>query len=173
MTANVHATDQPYGWTISSSPTDPFANSMAPTGAVATAYLWLACCQLPAGLQQGMAAAEFTLQATGPVVLATTPANNFLNAGGATNLLLAVGGCPCGPVVAANVLILALPGSICIVESPTGTKGTVDCQPDPALWGMDWIGLDLGGGPCGKGQICQKPVSVESASWGQIKGIYR
>lgn len=97
------------------------------------------------------------------LVLATTPVNGFLNAGGTTNLLLAVGGCPPGPVVAANLLTLSLPGSICLAPSAqNGVKGTVDCSPNPQLWSIDWRGLEL-----------LPPVSVEPTTWGSVKQRYR
>jgi hypothetical protein len=174
LATSAFASNEPYGWTISASPTDPFQNTATPTFGVTTYYLWLACCDLPDPLQDGMSAAEMDLVATGSTLLATITQNNFLNAGGTSNLLLAVGGCPCGPVVAANLLVTSLPGNICIAPSAAnGILGAVDCAPAPSLHGIDWVGLDLGGGACGMGLICEKPVSLEATNWGTIKGLYR
>jgi len=146
------AGESPYEWTISASATDPFVNTAAATGGLATYYLWLACCE--EAQVDGMTAAEFDLVASGPAHLATIPQNGFLNAGGTSNLLLAVGGCPCGPLLAADLLVLALPGTISFAPSAaTGTKGTVDCDPNPALHPIDWVGIGIGVDPPGKGTV--------------------
>jgi hypothetical protein len=163
----------PYAWTISASATSPFVNTTSPTGGVATYRLWLNCADLPGSLQDGMAAAEFAVVSVGVTHLATTPVNGFLNAGSTTNLLLAVGACPGGPVVAADLLVLSLPGTMSLAPSSTQTKGTVDCSPNPSLWPIDWIGLGVGLPPLGKGPADCAPVSVEEGTWGQIKGLYR
>jgi hypothetical protein len=69
--------------------------------------------------------------------------------------------------------VLALPGNLCIAPSSTGTKATVDCTANPSLWDIDWVGLNFGGGACGKGSVCDKPITVEEISWGGVKGLYR
>ena len=60
------------------------------------------------------------------IVLALTARTGFLNAGTAESPLLAVGGCPPGPLVAGDILVLDIP-----------------------------------------------PISVDSETWGTIKGLYR
>jgi hypothetical protein len=167
-----------FGFAISASAASPDLNTVAFAAGVQTYFLWLKCCQLPPGFQQGISAAEFGLVSTNAanVILGFTPMGAWLNAGNATNLLLAVGGCPCGPTVAGSILVLAnAPGSVCIGPSTTATKAGVDCSADPQLWSVDWKGLDFGGGgPCIEGTICEKPpVSVEEASWGGVKALYR
>jgi hypothetical protein len=168
----------PYEWTISDSSADPYVNTDATTG-FHTVYLWLACTNLPAPLQDGMAAAEFAIVTSPPganLHIATNVQNGFLNAGSVTNLLLAVGACPPGPVVAANLLVIInVPGTIALGPSSTQTKGTVDCSQSPSLWPIDWIGLGLLGTPApGKGnQHCEPDDSVEESTWGNIKGLYR
>ena len=78
-----------YGWTVSKSAVDPLVNSGLPTGGVDTLFLWFFCSD------EGMSAAEMTLESIPPgQVLAFNVMNGYLNAGNATNLLLAVGGCP-------------------------------------------------------------------------------
>jgi hypothetical protein len=53
--------------------------------------------------------------------------------------------------------------------------GTVDCEPQPLLWGMDWIGIDTTGqgAPCSSGMLCPRPISVDDLSWGRVKSMYR
>jgi hypothetical protein len=169
----------PYGWSISASSTDPFVNTTPFVTGIKTVYLWLVCSTpAPAG-PGGMAAAEFGLCSTSPanVILATTTRNGFLNAGGATQLLLAVGGCPTGPVVAAAILMMSnVPGEVCVCPSTANNRAaTVDCSPIPRAWDISWRGLELGSGdPCGEIDVnCTKPVSVEESTWGAIKSLYR
>jgi hypothetical protein len=69
--------------------TDPF-----PLG-TGQLYLWYYCTSHPWGL----AAAEFDVGGS-IAVHSFTPMNGFTNAGDATHLLLAVGGCPGGPLLA-------------------------------------------------------------------------
>jgi hypothetical protein len=171
--ASSFAQASPYTWTISASATNPLVNTTAPTFGTAFYKLWLYCCDLPGGLQDGMASAQFDVVSAGPTHLATIVKNGFLNAGGTTNLLLAVGGCPCGPINAADLLVVSLPGTMALAPSANGTKGTVDCSPNPSLWPIDWIGLGIGGPPPGKGVGNCIIVSVEESTWGSIKGLYR
>ena len=159
-----------YGWSISNSTTDPFSNTGTATNGVASLYLWYECSTL-----DGMSAAEFDIAATGTVShLATTPTNGYLNAGGASNLLLAVGGCPAGPIIACNLLVLDLPGELCIVASAAnGENGTVDCQSVPTLFPNTTNGYSsTGGSTCVHGNPLCEPDAVESFSWGTIKGLY-
>src|SRR5512134_128990 len=101
------AQEAPYRWTISVSDTDPFVNCASVVGKTRTFYLWLECCNLPDALEDGMASAEFDIVTTGGLIhVATTPLNGFLNAGTTSSLLLAVGGCPCGPIVAASLVVV-------------------------------------------------------------------
>jgi len=141
----------PYGWTVSASNTDPLENTGSIVGL--TAYLWFYCANPPGSLEPGMSAAEFDLVTVGGIHLATITQNGFLNAGGTTNLLLAVGGCPAGPQVAANLLISAVapPVRVSIVPSAAnGNKVTVDCSVDPSAWPIGWIGFN----DPGKADLC-------------------
>jgi hypothetical protein len=147
----------PFAWTISGSDTDEFDNAIDFVPGLQTHYLWLACCSPFEGSGFGCSAAEFDLASTNPanVILTFTPTNGFLNAGGATNLLLVVAGCPCGPVVAGNILVqVSEPGGLCLVPSAGGIMGTAACEPDPIIYSLDWQGLDFGGGSCGDGEPC-------------------
>jgi hypothetical protein len=162
-----------YGWTISTSDTSPDVNTAIATQDLASYYLWFACSDVPAPLENGMAAAEFDIVATGPTHIATNVMSGFLNAGGTGNLLLAVGGCPSGPVVAAELLVLSFAGNICIAPADNGNLVTVDCAPAPSAHQMAWVGLDLGSGACSGGTCVVSPTPVESLSWGEVKALYR
>jgi hypothetical protein len=156
-----------YGWTVSNSQTDPLSNGGLPNGGTDNLYLWFYCSS------EGMAAAEMTLESTPPgQVLAFNVMNGYLNAGNATNLLLAVGGCPIAPVVAGAILILHFaPLAVCL----TGANVTVDCSTDPSAWPHDIRGYADAGLPlCLNDSIfpCHTD-SVEESSWGSIKSLYR
>jgi hypothetical protein len=103
------------------------------------------------------------------------PMNGFLNAGTATALLLAVGGCPSGPVLAGAFSVgpdAFLPDiEICLVPSAANARNiTVACG--GVGYQNDVQGFKkLGPASCSQA-LCQ-PVSVESSTWGQIKGLYR
>jgi hypothetical protein len=122
-----------------------------------------------------MAAAEIDpVISAGNTIAAFNVANGYLNAGTATHLLLAVGGCPAAPVRAGEWLILkATPVDLC----PGGANVTVDCSPDPQAWPNDFIGYSELGTPCEDprpGEIClEDPFSVEQTSWGRVKQLYR
>ena len=105
-----------FGWTISASDADPRVTAAA-IGGQQTLYLWLLCtsCLRP---PSGVSAAVFDLIGTIPVQ-SFTPVNGFLNAGTDTAVLLAVAGCPRGPIVAAEILVNLPPVSV-----------------DPQSWGM-------------------------------------
>ncbi len=161
-----------YGWTISDSPTNPLSNTgtLIP-GGLQSLYLWLYC-------GDGMAAAEFRFESDNPgsnIILVTTTQNGFLNAGTTTDLLLAVGGCPTGPVVAAEILVLALaPSNFCLVPDALGIIGTVDCSPSPQVWPIQQIGYsNTGALPSCNDELCPDPTAVEQNSWGGVKGLFR
>jgi hypothetical protein len=140
-----------------------------------------------------MSAAEFKVKVpAGWSVLAAVPQNGFLDAGPAPvangkNFLLAVGSCPVGAVVAANLLISA-PGTdgrvgFTISDDIPGAglsqvAGTVDCDPAPTLnlWPelMRCVGFASNGAlPFqNHGQDCTV-TTVESETWGKVKGLYR
>jgi hypothetical protein len=189
-----------YGWTISSSATDPFQNTGPMVGN--TTYLWLVCADHVDPVQDGMLAAEFEIVTQPPAEhVATIPQNGFLNAGDTTTLLLAVEGCPSGPVVAANLVIggCTIP-DIGIAPSGTGTMGTVDCAENPSIWPIEWTGFNNAGNgdprcvyyciycdphfccetytswnPCPPPPDCDECCSLQldTVSWGSTKARYR
>lgn len=167
-----------YGWTISSSSSDPFVNQGPIPAAPLPLYLWLFCSQgAPPDAGPGMASAEFDLRLPAGVFnFGFTAMNGFLNAGGAGNLLLAVGGCPQGPVVAGVWNVFgSIAGDYCLVASAAnGIIGTVDCSPTvPSIHPLRQVGFGAGVAPsCNDGQLCP-PVAVEAQSWGSVKSLYR
>jgi hypothetical protein len=171
------ATDYQYGWTISSSAVDPFVNTgtVPGPGSLLTLYVWYQC-----SVKDGMSAAEFGLQSSNGAnsILAFNVMNGFLNAGSATQPLLAVGSCPLGPVAAGNMLILSnAAAEYCIVpSSANAVNGTVDCRPAPELHPNAIVGFSNTGSPpsCDdRNPLLCNPVPVEATSWGEVKGLYR
>ncbi len=169
-TASAVGSSATFGWTISNSLVDPNVNTGASTGGVVSLGLWLQC-----GLGNGMASAEFDLGVSGAMsVLAFTAMNGFLNAGGSTNLLLAVGACPSGPVLAGTVLIFDNAGDICLVPAGNGNNVTVECG-TLALIDNYYRGYSNVGAPCehnGETVLCDF-ISVDDTSWGAVKSLYR
>ena len=162
-----------YGWTISSSQTDPrAATGGIPSGGLAHLYLWYYC-----NAGGGMSAADFGLAATGVVFAGFSTLNGFLNAGSGTNLLLAVGGCPTGPIAAGDITVFYFggPGSMCIVNSINNIRVTVDCtSPTPSAWDLHANGWDALTAPaCYEvGPGCGGDA-VEPHNWGGVKSLYR
>lgn len=166
------AAQQVYGFTVSSSNSDPFVNSGTTTNAPLVLNLWLQC-----AVPGGMSAAEFDFQIPpGSSNFGFTALNGFLNAGGNSNILLAVGACPQGPVVAGSWTVFDnAAGSYCLVNSAAnGIRVAVDCDPiNPQGWPIGAIGYESGAGTlsCDEGPLCQ--TAVEPATWGSIKSLYR
>jgi hypothetical protein len=164
-----------YGWSLSGSMTDPGVNTGPAAGGLVPVYLWLTC----TGSFGGWAAMEADLEIpAGWSNFGFTPMNGVLNAGNPTNLLLAVGGCPVEPFLAGSWNLFdpaASGGGVCLVASAAnGYNVTVDCDPlnatihENALTGYfagTGTPCEINGGDC--------TVSVEDASWGSIKGLYR
>ncbi len=134
---------QRYGWTVSGSSTDPCVSTgNFVVGGLATLFLWYFYND-----PDGMSAADLSvdIQPPGAVsVLAFNTANGYLNAGSATNPLLAVGGCPNGPLNAGSWLMIPVAPAwqFCL----GGNKLTVDCQINPIAWPSDVKGFANGGG---------------------------
>lgn len=151
----------PYHWSISTSSTDPQANTGIPTGGPESVYLWL--CRVgdvgvpPCVLVDGVSSAQFGLLASGDVVIEDViPFEGISNLGSTTRPLFVLPDCS-GPTLVAKISILSLPGGICLV--PCGdadgapVKGVEDCAEPGVFRSIDWTGLDLGSGPCGKGYL--------------------
>jgi hypothetical protein len=169
-----------YEWTISFSDTDPNVQTGADFAAFGTLYLWYTGCNtIPAGA--GMSAAEFDAAVTGWNLVGFNTANGFLNAGTATALLLAVGGCPTGPVIAGSWTALGTAGKLALKASATnGVVGTVDCDIiNPVIWSFPTnmrIAGAISAGQAGPvqdwGNGCNTDP-VDSSSWGSVKSLYR
>jgi len=169
---------QTFGWTVSNSTTDPFSNSgpiaPGPSMFAGNLYLWLVCDWT--GLN-GMAAAEMDVVELrgGGAPTGFTPMNGFLNAGTATALLVAVGGCPIGPVLAGSFSVgpdAFLPDiEICLVNSALNNRNiTVAC-------GGTGFNNESNGFAKTSQASCYagacSGVSVEDSSWGQVKALFR
>jgi hypothetical protein len=141
------ASQSGYEFSLSASATDPSQHTSTPTGGVRNIYLWATC------IEDGLSAFEGDVTGSLTVIGGFNPATGVLNAGGATNLLLAVGGCPYGTEV--NLLLGYLVvydtgGTLCLGPSAAhGLIGCVDCQqpapsvtPDPIV-----VGFASGGSP--------------------------
>lgn len=136
-------------------------------------YLWYVC-----GQPGGLAAAAFDVSVPDGVLnFGFTALNGFLNAGGASQLILAIGGCPVGPLLAGRWTLFGLaPGDICLVESSlVGGRTAADCSaPTPGIWPIRATGFRwshdgtaaCNDAPCGA-------TVVEPVTWGRTKGLYR
>jgi len=168
-----------YTWTVSFSPTDPYLHESAPA-TLDSAYVWFACTEHSPG---GMAAMECAVVATGGIGVAGFQAmNGFLDAGSGTHLLLAVGGCPSGPLCAGRLTLvdpLREGGRLCLGPWTNGNNVTVDCEAVPRSYDNGCRGATTDGSvPCeyrgGSGPGCYGGgVAVEASRWGSIKATYR
>jgi len=166
-----------FGWTVSNSSTDPFVNSGSigpgPSMFAGNLYLWLDC----DGTGNGMAAAEMDVVELRGAGAPTgfSPLSGFLNAGSATALLLAVGGCPQGPVLAGAFSVgpdAFLPDiEICLVPSAANNRNiTVACGGtgyDNFVHGF----AKTGGVTCAEFFECG--LTVTDGSWGKVKSLFR
>lgn len=152
-----------YDFTISASSTDPFAQESPPAGGVRNLYLWGTC------LQRGLAALEAQVTGTIPV-LGFSPAPGVLNAGSATHLFMAVGGCPSGPesntLLGHWIVLDDAGGTLCLGPPDDAPIAVADCTPvTPLVWpdpGVTGFSSD-GSPPCrvGANACLEDPVLVE------------
>lgn len=94
-----------YEYRISASDSDPNVNSGALPAGLNSLYLWLSCTT-----DEGFAAAEFDLVTFGDDLqhLSTTFLNGVLSAGTDTEILIAVGGCPEGEFLIAELVVMVM-----------------------------------------------------------------
>jgi hypothetical protein len=166
-----------FGWTVSNSTVTALSNvgpiAPGPSMFAGNLYLWLYC-----GTPAGMAAAEFDVVELrgGGAPTGFTPMNGFLNAGTATAMLLAVGGCPTGPVLAGSFSVgpdAFLPDiEICLVPSVANNRNiTVECGTGLGVGNLVQGFAKTSPASCSVADLC--PTSVEENTWGSIKGLYR
>lgn len=164
---------EPYGWTLSLSNSDPMANTGATFPGFGTVYLWLNCTTPldPGGAAAFGAEVGFTGFST---IAGFTPSAGVLNAGSATHPLLAIGGCPVGPVVVGSFTVIGVSGTMCLGTVADPDVITVDCDLiTPTEFPSAVIGMDNAGGvPCSTGTQCPL-ISVEANTWGSVKSLYR
>lgn len=157
----------PFEFSLSASATDPRANDTTPTGGVRPVYLWLTCAR------NGLSAVEAEITGT-MQVLGFEPLGGVLNAGTATDLLLAVPGCPRGEDLelllgAFTVFEPPAGGWICLGSAGGGgtsqfaAVGAVDCDVVRPFYsrapGVTGLSSD-GSAPCRKGRQTCEPVPV-------------
>ncbi|MEZ5066868.1 MAG: hypothetical protein R3B81_19310 [bacterium] len=164
-----------YGWSVSGSSSTPDNNIGAPSGTpgLVTLYCWMECTS-----NGGWSAAEFDVAATGALsVVGFTPMNGVLNAGTATALLIAVGGCPEGQFLAGSWSIFdtGTGGTICTVDSAqNGWHVSVDCDPvNPTTHTNSRVGFTSDGSALCENQASPCIVPVEETSWSTVKALYR
>ena len=161
-----------YSWSISASDTDPNVNTApVPASGPASYYLWLTC----TSSFSGAASAEFKIDVVGFFWSNFTPVLGVLNFGAGQDLVLGLGGCRTADFLAGTVNVFATggPGALCFALSDAnGSNVSVDCDPvNPVTHANAYTGLQTDGSdPCSFGSCT---VSVESDTWGSIKGLYR
>lgn len=163
-----------FGWTVSSSLTDPLENTGPPLPGIVTLYLWYYC----TNTTEGLAAAEFDMCSDiGSVPLAFVPYNPWLNAGTEARLLIAVGGCPLGPLPVGYFLFFDAGAGIQTYPCPsvaTGLNVSVNCV-QLNIYDNDYIGFASNGSPAPTNcdyEPCWR-IGVEPSSWGSVKSLYR
>lgn len=134
-----------YEFSVTADSTDPRANTAAPTGAPRNLYLWLTC------TDDGLAALEAGVNTTLPVY-AFNPLNGVMNVGNATQLLLAVPGCPIGASVDHLLgywVVQDSGGTLCLGPSAANsTFVAVDCDGlAPASHEPTLVGFSSSGSP--------------------------
>lgn len=163
---------QRYGWVISPSSINPCLHHGTFDPGIVTLYLWYLY-----NSPDGLSAVDISATSIPPgaiVILGFTTENGFLNAGSATDLLLAVGGCPSGPTRAgAWVVQTTTPvWELCL----GGKNVSVDCQIQPVAWNNDHVGFrnntDHSFACCEMPNCACPPFAVEQDSWGSIKSLY-
>jgi len=134
-------------------------------------YLWLDC----VNPTLGAAAMECQMTSTFPFAAGAFIALNGALATGAPDLLLAI---PCATTTTLlgqqGYFDLGFGGTVCLAASAAnGLMITVDCdQVNPQERPMAVRGFaSTGAAPC-EVDVCTV-TSVEDASWGSIKGLYR
>jgi len=158
----------PYTWTLSSSLTDPYVNTGPATNGVVQLYLWA----VPGSGEGWTRTSLWFSTDQGIPFLAASPLNGISIP---ETYYFAVEGCPVQPIPVADVLVLDIPGEICITPNPlTGTNCTWNCSEPPVAWQNSTIGYSNQGTPCAfeTWDPCGT-VGVESDTWGRIKATYR
>jgi hypothetical protein len=162
--------DPLYGWSVSSSSSDPNANVGGAASGFTSLYLWFNCGT------EGAGGAEFNVATTGGNIgVSFTGVAGVLNATAYPWLSLGLGGCRVAPFLAGSIGYLNNgdpTATVCLVNSGGGIRVTVDCAtPVPAAWPMAAVGWGASAPACVE-ELCPV-VSVDDSSWGSIKSLYR
>ncbi len=173
LASSAMAQEPVYGFSISTSDTDPYMNAADAPFGFGNLFLWFAC----SDHVDGISAAEFSIEGTIPV-FGFEAQNGWNNFGNNTMPQLGVGGCPTGPVVAATILVNdAVGGVIDLGPAASGGLFATSCDPVVAYL-LFYVGFASDGSEPpsnapNPGMLCETIVSVEDGSWGSIKGLYR
>ncbi len=172
LIAAASTSSQPqYGWTVSSSTTDPCVNSGSFPAGLVELHLWYAY-----NAKEGFYGADIS-PVVSPLdaldILDFTPLSGFLNAGTPTHLLLVISGCRHAPILAGTWSgIASVPQwELCL----GGENWSGDCSL-PTIYPNETRGFGNNTAPTclpGIEELCPPEVSVESARWGSIKAMYR
>ncbi len=139
---------RPFGFefSISASASDPFVNTAAPTGALRELTLWMTCGE------EGLSALQ--ARAIGSLnPIAFSPAPGIFNVGSATDLLLAVSGCPIGTQTTFAIgtwSVLDMGGTLCLDDASSPHPFiAVECdEVEPSIvMNPRLVGFSSTGGP--------------------------
>jgi hypothetical protein len=136
-----------YNFSISASDTDPFVNTAPPSGGARNLYFWMTCGEEGIAAFQGSTAGSF-------VPLSFTPAPGLYNVGSATDLLLAIPGCPTGESINFLLgwwLVNDQGGDLCFaLTEGDDLFGAVDCDSLVPTLSLDprIVGFASSGEPC-------------------------
>lgn len=136
-----------YNFSISASNTDPFVNSAPPTGGIRDIYLWMTCGEEGIAAFQGSTAGSLA-------PLSFTPLPGIYNAGNATDLLLAIPGCPTGEsinLLLGSWLVNDQGGDLCFaLTEGDDLFAAVDCDSLVPTLSLDprVLGFASSGTPC-------------------------
>lgn len=171
------AQDEYYVWLISDSQTNPLSNFGNPA-TYRVLYLWFWC-----DTENGLSGATMDLSVPpGTTVEGFYPMNGFVNAGGATDLLVGDVMCRQGPVVVGHwVTFWDGPGNYCLVPSSwSGKLEAAHCEDAPPYYyPIRQVGFSVGvPEPICYDQIaaslsCMATVGNGESSWGRTKSLYR
>jgi hypothetical protein len=170
------------GWTLSSSPTDPFVNAGAATTDTLDLYLWLFCSNDSSGVDR----AQFGITPCG----GTLEVIDFVPRAGVVenpvsfpcDVDLSLPGCPRGSFLAGHFPVIDPLGVFEICFAPTdlgtGVEESYACASPMVGEENAWIGYTTYTKPvpCSAWTLffgnCFPPTLVEETSWGRVKALY-
>ena len=163
-----------FGWTLSSSLTDPFENTGLPTPGVVYIYLWYTC----TNTTEGLGSAEFDICSDiGTLPLTFTPFTPWVFIRDPGYVLIFAPDCPLGPVPVGWFLFVDPGSGIQAYMCPSAANGlniSVNCI-ELDVYPNDTIGYASDGSPAPTNcdyDLCGL-IAVQSSNWGNVKSLYR